>query len=126
MTDTVLPLFPNEPPGADFVSVARVGDIQEGQGKAFVIGKRVVAVFLYHDTYYAIDDICPHQGASLAEGYLDDCAVACPWHHWRFSLQDGTWLDNPKLGVDKFNVRVVGQQIQVQVPDKTPPESVGT
>ncbi|MEZ6075449.1 MAG: Rieske (2Fe-2S) protein [Pirellulaceae bacterium] len=68
--------------------------------------------------YYAIDDFCPHQGASLAAGYIvEGCAVACAWHHWRFSLEDGTWLDNPKslsinsrfglLGkTSKFNCRV--------------------
>jgi nitrite reductase (NADH) small subunit len=111
-----LPLFPNQQPPDPFTTVARVGDIAEGCGKAFPVGKRMVAVFLHQGQYFAIDDFCPHQGASLAEGYITDCAVACPWHHWRFSLEDGTWMDNPKLGVDKFQVRVVGQEIQVQVP----------
>lgn len=113
--DSELPLFPNEPTPAPFVTVAQVGEIAEGCGKAFSVGKRMVAVFLNQGQYYAIDDFCPHQGASLAEGFISDCTVACPWHHWRFSLEDGTWVDNRKLGVDKFVVRVVGQQIQVQV-----------
>lgn len=111
-----LPLFPELPPEPEYVTVAQVGDIPEGHGRAFPIGKRLVAVFLHEGKYWAIDDFCPHQGASLAEGYVEGCTVSCPWHHWRFSLHDGTWLDNPKLGVDKFNVRVVGQNIQVQIP----------
>lgn len=112
-----LPLFPDEAPGQPYVTVAQVGELVEGQGRAFTVGKRVVAVFLNEGKYFAIDDFCPHQGASLAEGYVEGCAVACPWHHWRFSIEDGTWLDNPKIGVDKFNVRVVGQNIQVQLPE---------
>ncbi len=112
-----LPLFPDEPPDLPFVTVAKVGDIPEGEGRAFAVGKRMVAVFLHEGQYRAIDDFCPHQGASLAEGYICDGAVACPWHHWRFSLEDGRWMDNPKLGVDKFAVRVVGNAIQVHVPD---------
>lgn len=110
-------LFPEQPDAPEFVTVARVGEIPEGQGRAFAVGKRMVAVFYHAGEYFAIDDFCPHQGASLAEGYIDGCAVACPWHHWRFSIQDGTWLDNPRIGVDKFNVRVVNDFIQVQVND---------
>lgn len=115
--ETALPLFPDQPCPAPYHTVAQVGEIAEGSGKAFPIGKRMVAVFLYQGSYYAIDDFCPHQGASLAEGYLGDCAVACPWHHWRFSLEDGRWMDNPKLGVDRFPVRVFEGKIQVQMPD---------
>ncbi len=111
-----LPLFPEEPAQPPFVTVARVGEIPEGQGRAFLVGKCRVAVFLHEGQYFAIDDFCPHQGASLAEGYIEGCSVACPWHHWRFSIEDGTWLDNPKIGVDKYRVRVVGQNIQVQMP----------
>jgi nitrite reductase (NADH) small subunit len=117
--DDILPLFPDEPLEPPYVTVAQVGEIAEGHGRAFTIGKRVVAVFFNEGKYFAIDDFCPHQGASLAEGYIEGCTVACPWHHWRFSIEDGSWLDNPKIGVDKFNVRVVGQNIQVQVPEAT-------
>ncbi|MEZ6137318.1 MAG: Rieske (2Fe-2S) protein [Pirellulaceae bacterium] len=117
--DQTLPLFPDQPQPAPYITVARVGEIEEGQGRAFPIGKRMVAVFLNQGQYFAIDDFCPHQGASLAEGYIEGCAVACPWHHWRFSIEDGSWLDNPKIKIDKFNVRVVGQEIQVQVERKS-------
>lgn len=120
MSETPMPLFPDEPPEPPYVTVAQVGDIPEGQGKAFPVGKRMVAVFFNDGKYFAIDDFCPHQGASLAEGYIDGCAVACPWHHWRFSIEDGSWLDNPKIGVEKYNVRVVGQSIQVQLPEEKP------
>ena len=115
MSSTDTPLFPEADDVPPYITVAQVGDIEEGQGKAFLVGKRMVAVFLREDKYYAIDDFCPHQGASLAEGYLTGCAVACPWHHWQFSLEDGTWLDNPKISVDRFNIRVVNRNIQVQL-----------
>jgi len=114
--EETLPLFPDETPEPPYVTVAQVGELAEGQGRAYPVGKRMVAVFLHDGRYWAIDDFCPHQGASLAEGYIEGCTVACPWHHWRFSLEDGSWLDNPKIGVDRFKVRVVGQNIQVQVP----------
>jgi nitrite reductase (NADH) small subunit/3-phenylpropionate/trans-cinnamate dioxygenase ferredoxin subunit len=98
-----------------YFTVARVGSITEGTGRAFVVGDRIIAVFNQAGRYFAIDDVCPHMGASLAEGYLEDGVVACPWHAWRFRVCDGTWCDNPKTKVDSFPVRVVDDAIQVGV-----------
>lgn len=102
----------------DFVTVARVGDIRENEGRAFAVNGRMVAVFLEDGTYYAIDDFCPHMGASLSGGYVQDGTVACPWHAWRFSICDGTWCDNPRIKIDAFEVRVEGDEIQVKVPPR--------
>jgi nitrite reductase (NADH) small subunit/3-phenylpropionate/trans-cinnamate dioxygenase ferredoxin subunit len=78
----------------------------------------MVAVFFEDGQYSAIDDFCPHMGASLAGGYVEKGTVTCPWHAWRFCTRDGKWLDNPKIGVDAFEVRVVGDEIQVKAPPK--------
>jgi nitrite reductase (NADH) small subunit len=98
-----------------FVTVAKIGDIPEGEGASFQVGERFVAVFNHQGKYLAIDDICPHMGASLGAGYLDDEGiVTCPWHAWRFCTSDGKWADNPRLAVDTFEVRVAGDEIQVR------------
>lgn len=103
----------------DYQTVAKVGEIPEGQGRAFAVDGTMVAVFLVNGEYSAINDICPHMGASLAAGYIDGNCVMCPWHAWRFSIKDGTWLDNPRsqLKNDCYPVRVQGDEIQVLVPD---------
>ena len=62
----------------EYVTVARVGAIPEGGGASFVAKGRMIAVFHYQGTYHAIDDLCPHMGASLAEGFLEDGIVSCP------------------------------------------------
>jgi nitrite reductase (NADH) small subunit/3-phenylpropionate/trans-cinnamate dioxygenase ferredoxin subunit len=51
----------------------------------------------------------------------------CPWHAWRFCVNDGTWLDNPKSKVktETYEVRVIGDEIQVLVPDPPPRGDVG-
>jgi nitrite reductase/ring-hydroxylating ferredoxin subunit len=100
---------------APFVTVAKVGAIPEGEGASFQVGKRLVAVFNHQGTYLAIDDLCPHMGASLGAGHLDEeGVVTCPWHAWRFNTCSGKWADNPRLSVDTFEVRVVGEEIQVR------------
>jgi nitrite reductase (NADH) small subunit/3-phenylpropionate/trans-cinnamate dioxygenase ferredoxin subunit len=108
---------------ADFKTVANVGDIPDGQGIAYAVNGRMVAVFIQGGVYEAIDDFCPHMGASLAGGHVEDGVVFCPWHAWRFKTCDGTWCDNPTIGIDHSAVRVDGAEIQVCVPDKKPPNA---
>ena len=100
----------------EFQTVAKVGSIPEGEGRAFPLNGRMIAVFLRDGQYFAIDDCCPHMGASLAAGYLDGTEVMCPWHAWRFCVKDGLWLDNPqsKIRTETFAVRVLGDEIQVR------------
>lgn len=107
----------------DYQTVAKVGEIPEGQGRAFAVDGTMVAVFHVDGEYTAINDICPHMGASLAAGYIDGHGVMCPWHAWRFSVKDGTWLDNPRsqLKNDCYPVRVQGDEIQVLVPEPGTP-----
>ncbi|MEI7780932.1 MAG: Rieske (2Fe-2S) protein [Planctomycetota bacterium] len=105
-----------------FTPVARVGDIPAGAGRTYEVADRLVAVFFDGANYSAIDDLCPHMGASLGAGPLCDGIVTCPWHAWRFRLSDGAWCDNPKLKVDVFEVRLVGDVIEVRVTPAPPVE----
>src|SRR6185369_16203438 len=102
----------------EFVTVAKIGDIPEGQGQAYAVNGRMVAVFNEGGKFWAIDDFCPHMGASLAGGYLEAGIVTCPWHAWRFCIHDGKWCDNPKIKIDAFEVRVEGEEVQVRVVKK--------
>ncbi len=102
----------------EFTTVAKVGEIPEGQGIAYPVNDRMVAVFNEHGQYQAIDDFCPHMGASLAGGQVQDGVVTCPWHAWRFKTCDGTWCDNPQISIDSFECRIEGDEIQVCVPPK--------
>jgi nitrite reductase/ring-hydroxylating ferredoxin subunit len=104
------------PSTGSFVAVARTGSIPIGEGRTFEVAGRLVAVFFDGSSYHAMDDLCPHMGASLGSGPFADGVVTCPWHAWRFRACDGAWCDNEKLSVDVFPVRVVGERIEVAVP----------
>lgn len=106
---------------SEFETVGKVEEFEEGRGKAVPVDDRMVAVFRRGGQWYAIDDLCPHMGASLAEGHVEGETVTCPWHAWRFCIKDGTWEDNRRVKVDTFEVRVVGDEVQVR---ERPPESV--
>jgi nitrite reductase (NADH) small subunit/3-phenylpropionate/trans-cinnamate dioxygenase ferredoxin subunit len=109
---------------SEFQTVCKIDDIPNGEGRAFAVEGRMVAVFNSGGKFSAIDDFCPHMGASLAGGYVEEGVVTCPWHAWRFDICDGTWCDNPKVKIDAFEVRVEGEDVQVRPiprPKVTPP-----
>jgi nitrite reductase (NADH) small subunit/3-phenylpropionate/trans-cinnamate dioxygenase ferredoxin subunit len=101
---------------AEFKTVCRVGDLKDGEGKTVSVGGKLIALFRTGSSFHAIDDMCPHMGASLAGGYVEDGVVTCPWHAWRFRLTDGAWADNPRLKIGCYQVRVEGDEVQVEMP----------
>ena len=112
MTD---PATPDEDSSLPFTPVSRHGDIPAGEGRTFEVGGRLVAVFFDGEAYHAMDDLCPHMGASLGSGPFVDGVVTCPWHAWRFRACDGAWCDTEKLKVAVFEVRRSGDAIEVRV-----------
>ena len=104
---------------SEFVTVADEDEIPRGSAKAFSVGGKLVAVFHTEaGEFHAIDDLCPHQGASLSAGHVEGNAVMCPWHAWRFSIEDGRWLDadTGKIRCGSYEVRIEDDEIQVRVP----------
>jgi nitrite reductase (NADH) small subunit/3-phenylpropionate/trans-cinnamate dioxygenase ferredoxin subunit len=103
---------------SDFETVARVGDIPAGEGRSYCVRGRMIGVYFVDGEYFALTDVCPHMGASMVGGPVENKAVMCPWHAWRFSLCDGSWLDAPKSKVraETYEVRVIGDEIQVAIP----------
>ncbi len=95
--------------------VAKCSDIPQGQGRSFEVNDRIVAIFHVGDQFYAIDDACPHMGASLSVGELDGCVVTCPLHAWRFDVSNGTWCDNPRVSTDSFPLTVEGAELFIDM-----------
>ena len=99
----------------EFETVARVGDIPDGEGRAFNCQDQMVAVFNAGGEYHAIDDMCPHMGASLAAGHLEDCVVTCPWHGWQYELETGIQTVNRQPLQRTFDVRERDGRVEVFV-----------
>lgn len=76
------------------IKVANIDDIE--QEEAIVIAPETsgfsepIAIFRTEDDeFYALNDICTHEYASLADGWIEGCAVECPIHTSKFDLRNG-------------------------------------
>ena len=106
----------------EFVTVCKLNDIPPNGSKIVAVGDYVIAIFDDRGTLCAITDTCPHMGASLGTGHLEDGIVTCPWHAWRFRVCDGLWADNPRIKIPSYEVRVVGDDVQVKVRIRVGPQ----
>jgi nitrite reductase/ring-hydroxylating ferredoxin subunit len=84
-----------------FVRVADVDDITVGQGLLVEVKGLALAVFnAGGGRFHATSPLCPHEDGPLAEGWLEGDAVVCPWH-----------------GFSVYPVRIMGRDVEVDVPD---------
>ena len=69
-----------------FQTVCRIDELNEGEARVFTVDNVRVALFRVGGEYFALADACPHAGASLARGMIQDDIVRCRIHHWRVLL----------------------------------------
>jgi NAD(P)H-dependent nitrite reductase small subunit len=93
--------------------VASIGEIPPGAGRMVEVGGEEVALFNFNGEYYATSDMCPHRGASLAEGFLDGGKVFCPLHCFDFNLKTGECATVPSLRIRTYEVKIAGEDIFV-------------
>lgn len=74
-----------------------------------------VAIFNIDGQFYAIEDVCTHDGAEIASGELDGNEIICPRHGARFCVKTGEVKCAPAYeNVDSFPVRVEKGCLQVR------------
>ncbi|MFA5111781.1 MAG: FAD-dependent oxidoreductase, partial [Desulfobaccales bacterium] len=107
------------------VKVARVQDFQDGDMREVALGDAKLVLARVKGKFYALHGECTHYGGPLAEGALNGPRVVCPWHHAAFDLTTGGLLEPPALDHPTcFTVRVDGDDVYIQTPDKLENRSV--
>ncbi len=100
---------------SDWVTIAREGDIQPGKCKVVDIDDALIAIYNLEGLYFAIEDVCTHDGGELASGMVETSEVICPRHGARFCIRTGKALTAPAYeDVYCFPVRTEDGQIQIR------------
>jgi NAD(P)H-dependent nitrite reductase small subunit len=102
---------------SEFVTVARRNELKPGCGKTIRLGEKSIALFAIGDEVFATNGVCPHKGGPLGEGFVENGVVYCPLHGWAFDVKTGACPENARAAVKTYPVRMVGEEIQVQLTD---------
>ncbi|HEV3152404.1 MAG TPA: non-heme iron oxygenase ferredoxin subunit [Candidatus Baltobacteraceae bacterium] len=97
---------PSIPPS--FTRVASVADVPPGTGRAYSLERYDIAVFNVGGEFYALENSCPHQGGPIADGWVEDALVTCPWHGWCFDIRTGKMTLGDFARVRRFDVAISG------------------
>jgi 3-phenylpropionate/trans-cinnamate dioxygenase ferredoxin subunit len=96
--------------------VSRLGDPEPGKVKVIVAGNEELALCNVGGLYYAIEDVCTHDGGPLDQGELDGMEIECPRHGARFDVCTGRATCLPAImPVKTFPVKVEEEEIFVEV-----------
>lgn len=99
----------------DFIAVAHTADVPSGQVRYFdLLGFPIAICHVEGEGFYAIDDVCTHDGGPLDQGELDGEEIECPRHGARFSVLTGAVITLPAtVPIQTYPLRVEDGTIYV-------------
>jgi 3-phenylpropionate/trans-cinnamate dioxygenase ferredoxin subunit len=90
-------------------------NLPDGQTKSVPVGRRMIAVVRSGADFFAIEDICTHDGAQLTGGDIEGAEIICPRHGARFCLRTGEALTPPAYEpVRVFETKIEGGHLWVR------------
>ncbi len=107
--------------------VCRISELPPGERRIIEVEGRSIGVFNIRDSFYALRNACPHQGAPLCLGkvkgtmkssrphaydyVMDEQVLVCPWHCWEFDVATGRSVFNPhKTRVKTYEVTLEAEE----------------
>ncbi|MCB0046654.1 MAG: non-heme iron oxygenase ferredoxin subunit [Caldilineaceae bacterium] len=103
---------------SDFIKVAEKRDVPLNGSKLVEVDDVRIALFNLDGEFYAIEDVCTHDGGPLVEGeILPGCQVQCPRHGARFDICTGAALCFPAFEpTNTYEVRLDGDEVWIESP----------
>jgi nitrite reductase/ring-hydroxylating ferredoxin subunit len=114
--------------------VCHVEELPPGSRKVVAAGPFGIGVFNVKGSYHALTNYCPHRGGPLCLGEItgtteelpdhsvtwtqDGEVLRCPWHNWEFVIETGLTVSQPVKRVKTYPVRVEGDLIVLELPDR--------
>ncbi len=101
---------------SEWKTVANWDELPEKGGYSVKSNGDDIALFRVGEEVFALENYCPHQGFPLTDGWTDGKVVTCPWHGWRFNIENGECL----LGggdAQRYETRVENGAVQIKIED---------
>lgn len=100
---------------SDWINVVAINDLAPGAHMAVEIEGAAIVLFHLDGEFYAIEDVCSHDGSEISSGCVIDGSIECPRHGARFDIRSGEVTAPPAYeAIDTFPVQVVAGVVQVR------------
>lgn len=88
-------------------------ELPEGTVTEVIPQDTPLAVAHVDDSFYAVDNVCPHAGGPLGDGDLDEHELVCPYHGYAYDVRDGSCLTDEELSIRTFPAEQRGTHVCV-------------
>lgn len=100
---------------SDWIDVIDQNALTDGEHVVVDVDGADVAIFKIDGEFFAIEDVCTHDGAEIASGELDGDEIVCPRHGARFCVKTGAVRSAPAYeDLACFPLRIENHRIQVR------------
>ena len=96
------------------IKIANISEIPIGGSKVVMYDEMPIALFNINGKIIAWDNRCPHRGASLADGIINNDTVQCKYHLWEFDFKRACSTANENIKVKKFKISVIENDIFIR------------
>ncbi|MFN2249682.1 MAG: Rieske (2Fe-2S) protein [Candidatus Promineifilaceae bacterium] len=100
---------------SEYVRAASVAEVAQRGCMTVHVGGHMIVLFANGDSFYALDNRCPHMGFPLDRGTVEDGILTCHWHHARFDLESGGTFDQWADDVPCFPVEIQDGEIWIDI-----------
>lgn len=73
-----------------------------------------IVIFQTEESYFAVENRCPHAGAFLHEGMVADNILTCIGHGWRFDLETGQSLNEYWVRLKTYPLKIDQKNIYIE------------
>jgi nitrite reductase/ring-hydroxylating ferredoxin subunit len=108
-----------------WIDIGSVCELPPGAQRAVRAEGLALALFNHEGEFFAIDDTCPHQGASLSEGSFHEGRVICPLHSWVFDVKSGRCPRGSHEPVGSYVTRTADGRVEIELPAEAQPRGAG-
>lgn len=98
---------------SNFIKVAQTSDIVPGEKILVEYEDDEVGLFNLDGEFYAISDVCTHDGGPLVEGHVEGDCIICPRHGARFNIKTGEQTMPAFTPVPLYQVKIEGNDILI-------------
>ena len=100
---------------SDWLTVIPEQALADGEHTLIDVDGTCVAVFNLKGEFYALEDVCTHDGTEIASGMVEGDEIICPRHGARFCIKTGAVKSAPAYeDIACFPVRIENGLVQVR------------
>ncbi len=100
---------------SEWINVFNENALMNGENSVIDVDGTDVAIFKIEDNFYAIEDVCSHDGTEIASGELDGDEIICPRHGARFCIKTGAVKSAPAYeDIHSYPIRIVDGMVQIK------------